>query len=124
MVDELRPRFCPPRDAPGRGHLLVDRVLAEIGVRGATDPAVSAVGAASWIQIVPTPAIPDEVWDWGLDRGESAVLALALEPPASQAVLDDLDARRCAASLGISTQGTRGLMLVAKRLGLFTEPLQ
>ncbi len=29
--------------------------------------------------------------------------------------------RRCAASLGVPTQGTLGLMLVAKRLGLIPE---
>jgi predicted nucleic acid-binding protein len=39
----------------------------------------------------------------------------------SQAILDDLDAHHCAASLGISTQGTLGLMLVAKGLGLIAE---
>ena len=80
-----------------------------------------AVDAAPWIQTVPTPPIPQEVTDWGLDPGESAVLALALEQPGSQAILDDLDARRCAASLGISTQGTLGLILVAKGLGLIAE---
>jgi predicted nucleic acid-binding protein len=108
-------------DEPGVPVAVPDRVLAEIGVRGASDPAMIAVGAAPWIQIVPTPAIPKDVSDWGLDPGESAVLALALEQPGSQAILDDLDARRCAASLGISTQGTLGLLVVAKRLGLIAE---
>ncbi len=108
-------------DEPGVPVVVPDRVLAEIGAPGATDPAVIAVGAATWIQVVPTPTIPDEVSDWGLDPGESAVLALALEQPGSQAILDDLDARRCATSLGLSTQGTLGLMLVAKQLGLIAE---
>jgi predicted nucleic acid-binding protein len=98
-----------------------DRVLAEIGARGGSDPAVIAVGAAPWIQVVPTPPIPKEVSDWGLDPGESAVLAVALEQPGSQAILDDLDARHCAASLGVSTQGTLGPMVVAKQLGLIPE---
>ena len=108
-------------DEPGVPVVVPDRVLAEIGAHGATDPAVIAVGAATWIQVVPTPTIPEEVSDWGLDPGESAVLALALEQPGSQAILDDLDARRCATSLGLSTQGTLGLMLVAKQLGLIAE---
>jgi predicted nucleic acid-binding protein len=108
-------------DEPGVPVVVPDRVLAEIGAHGATDPAVIAVRAAAWIQVVPTPTIPDEVSDWGLDPGESAVLALALEQPGSQAILDDLDARRCAISLGLSTQGTLGLMLVAKQLGLIAE---
>jgi predicted nucleic acid-binding protein len=108
-------------DEPGVPVVVPDRVLAEIGAHGATDPAVLAVGAASWIQVVPAPTIPKEVSDWGLDPGESAVLALALEQPGSQAILDDLDARHCAASLNIPTQGTLGLMVVAKRLGLISE---
>lgn len=108
-------------DEPGVSLVVPDRVLAEIGVRGATDPAVIAVGAAPWIQVVPTPPIPKEVSDWGLDPGESAVLAVALEQPGSQAILDDLAARRCAASLGLSIQVTLGLMVVAKRLGLVPE---
>jgi predicted nucleic acid-binding protein len=95
--------------------------MREIGAHGATDPAVIAVGAAPWIQVVPDPSIPKPIVDWGLDADESAVLALALEHPGSQAILDDLAARRCAGSLGIATQGTLGLMLVAKRLGLIPE---
>jgi predicted nucleic acid-binding protein len=108
-------------DEPGVPVVVPDRVIAEIGVRGPADPAVIAVGAASWIQVAPTPPIPRAVSDWGLDPGESAVLALALEQPGSQVILDDLDARRCAASLGLSIQGTLGLMVVAKRLGLIPE---
>lgn len=106
---------------PGVSVVVPDRVLAEIGPHGATDPAAIAVGAASWIQVVPAPAIPGEVSDWGLDPGESAVLALALEQPGPQAILDDLDARRCAASPKIPTQGTLGLMVVAKPIGLIPE---
>jgi predicted nucleic acid-binding protein len=106
---------------PGVPVVVPDRVMGEIGAHGATDPAVIAVGAASWIQVVPDPMIPRLVVDCGLDAGESAVLALALEHPGSQAILDDLTARRCAGSLGIATQGTLGLMLVAKRLGLIPE---
>jgi hypothetical protein len=38
-----------------------DVVVGEIGAHGTTDPAVVAVHAASWLQIVPTPSIPKEV---------------------------------------------------------------
>jgi predicted nucleic acid-binding protein len=106
---------------PGVPVVVPDRVVAEIGAHGPTDPAVIAVGAATWIQVTPDPVIPQQVEDWGLDAGESAVLALAWEQPGSQAILDDLSARHCAASLGIPTQGTLGLMLVAKQLGLIPQ---
>jgi predicted nucleic acid-binding protein len=106
---------------PGVPVVVPDRVVAEIGAHGATDPAVIAVAASPWIQVVPDPVIPQQVVNWSLDAGESAVLALALEQPGSQAILDDLAARHCAASLGIPTQGTLGLMVVAKQLGLIPE---
>ena len=108
-------------DEPGVPVVVPDRVIAEIGARGAADPAVIAVAAAPWIQVVPTPAIPPVIASSGLDPGESAVLALALQQAGSQAILDDLAARRCTASLGIPIQGTLGLMLVAKRLGMIAE---
>jgi predicted nucleic acid-binding protein len=98
-----------------------DRVVAEIGVHGATDPAMIAVAATPWIQVAADPVIPQQVEDWGLDAGESAVLALAWEQPGSQAILDDLAARHCATSLGIPTQGTLGLIRVAKQLWLIPE---
>jgi predicted nucleic acid-binding protein len=106
---------------PGVPVVVPDQIIAEIGAHGATDPAVIAVAASPWIRVFPNPILPKDVTDWGLDPGESAVLALALEEPGSQAILDDLAARHCAASLGISTQGTLGLMVVAKQLGLIPE---
>ena len=53
-----------------------------------------------------------------LDAGESVVLALALARPGSQAILDDRAARRRARALGVDLQGTLGLVLVAKRIGM------
>jgi predicted nucleic acid-binding protein len=67
---------------------------------------------------VPTPTIPEAVLVWDLHAGESAVLAVALEEHDSMVILDDLQARRCAQALNIQTQGTLGLVLVAKQLGL------
>ena len=85
---------------------------------GPNDPAVLAVKQSSWLQIVPTPPIPASVQAWTLDAGESAVLAVALEQENSQAILDDLAARRCARALNLPLQGTLGLILVARELGM------
>jgi predicted nucleic acid-binding protein len=108
-------------DEPGVPAVVPDVVVSEIGAHGAKDPAVLAVQSASWLKVVTPPIIPTEVAAWGLDAGEAAVLAIALAQPGTQAVLDDLAARRCAAALGIPTQGTLGLILVAKRLGMIPE---
>lgn len=106
---------------PGVPAVVPDVVDGEIGAHGSNDPAVLAVQAAPWLNVVTAPALPAEVAAWGLDVGEAAVLAVALGRPGTQAVLDDLAARRCAAALGIPTQGTLGLVLVAKQLGMIPE---
>lgn len=103
---------------PGVPLLVPDAVLAEIGYRDPNDPAALAVQQAPWIQVVPTPRIPDAVLAWDLDAGESAVLAVALEQSEPMVILDDQAARRCARVLGLASQGTLGLVLAAKRQGL------
>jgi predicted nucleic acid-binding protein len=100
---------------PGIPVLVPDAVLAEISRLGPHDPAIQAVQRSPWIQIVTTPAVPDVVLVWDLGAGETAVLTVALEVPDSMAVMDDQPARRCARVLGIPTQGTLGLVLVAKQ---------
>lgn len=46
------------------------------------------------------------------------MLAWAHSHPGTEAIVDDLAARRCAASLGIPVRGTLGLVLMAKRRGI------
>jgi predicted nucleic acid-binding protein len=103
---------------PGVPVLVPDAVLEEISRLGPHDPAIRAVQGSPWIQIVTTPVIPDVVRVWDLGAGETAVLAVALEAPDSMAVMDDQPARRCARVLGVPTQGTLGLVLLAKQQGL------
>lgn len=58
---------------------------------------------------------------WTLGAGETAVLSSALANPPLRAVIDDMDARRCAQTLGIPFLGTGGLLVLAKRRGLLTS---
>lgn len=52
-----------------------------------------------------------------LGRGERAVIALALATSASLVLIDDWDARRVAASVGLRVSGTVAVLAVAKRDG-------
>ncbi len=52
-----------------------------------------------------------------LGRGESEVIALALELGTAEAVLDDLRARQTAEQFGIEVVGVLGLLLRSKRRG-------
>lgn len=64
-----------------------------------------------------TPTLPRSA---SLGAGERDVLWLAMETADSVAVLDDRDARRVAAQLGIPLTGTLGLLVDAKRRALIS----
>ena len=93
-------------------------VRDEVCRRGLTDPTARAVDRVDWLEVVPSPGLPESVLAWGLGRGESAVLALALEGPDHEVILDDRQARRCASMLGLPSLGTLSLVLRAKELGM------
>ncbi len=59
------------------GVIVPDVVIAEIGARGPSDPAVQAVRQCPWIQVLSAPPIAGEFQSWNFDPGESAVIALA-----------------------------------------------
>lgn len=61
--------------------------------------------------------VPSTISEWSLGKGESAVLALALDRRAT-AILDDAAARRAAKALGVRVTGTFGVIVRAKRRGL------
>ncbi|HSL84983.1 MAG TPA: DUF3368 domain-containing protein [Thermoanaerobaculia bacterium] len=61
--------------------------------------------------------VPEEIAGWDLGAGESQVLRFAVANPGWEAVLDDLEARRCARSLGVPVTGTLGVVLRAKQAG-------
>jgi predicted nucleic acid-binding protein len=64
---------------------------------------------------------------WDLGAGESEVLSYALAHPNQTVMIDDAAARRCAIDLNISTLGTGGMIVLAKRRGLISsvaEPIQ
>ncbi len=92
-------------------------VAKEIRRRGTSDAAAQAIETETWIQVIESPPIPPAIVLWGLGPGESAVLTETLSRPGAHAVIDDLAARRCAASLGLKVNGTLGLVLLAKQSG-------
>lgn len=52
-----------------------------------------------------------------MGAGESSVPTWAYVHPGTEAIVDDLAERRCAAALGISVRGTLGLVVRAKQRG-------
>jgi predicted nucleic acid-binding protein len=97
--------------------IVPETVAAEIGIRGETDPTARALADAPWLIVTQTPPIPAQIQSWGLGPGESSVLAWAYAHPGTEAIMDDLLARRYAEVLRIPVRGTLGLVLVAKQRG-------
>jgi predicted nucleic acid-binding protein len=110
---------------PGVTVIVPDAVLVELSNPDPDDPAAVAARSTDWIQVVPTPAIPESVRARKLGAGETAVIAMALaEDDAAETdedhvdiVLDDGKARRFAESLGLRVQGTLAFLLIGKKTG-------
>jgi len=99
-------------------EIVVPEIVAtEIEVRGQSDPTAQAIANTAWLVVTQTPPVPPQIQSWGLGPGESSVLAWAHVHPGSEAIIDDLAARRCAAAFNIPVRGTLGLALIAKQRG-------
>ncbi len=95
--------------------LVPEPVAFEIRQKGPDDISAKSLAGIPWIAVVPAPTVPQPILEWGLGPGESSVLALAFQNRGIDAIIDDLAARKCAASLGIPVRGTPGIVLAAKR---------
>lgn len=93
-------------------------VMAELERRGPEDPTVRTVTEAEWLRVVEAPSATADILDWDLGPGETSVLAWCAAKPGTEAILDDLVARRCAQSTGIPVRGTLGLVLLGKKQGV------
>jgi predicted nucleic acid-binding protein len=103
-------------------HIFVPTAVAkEILARGKSDVTAKAIESTPWIEIIPAAPIPEAIASWGLGLGESSVLAVAAARPDVTAIIDDLNGRKCAVSLGIPVRGTLGIVLAAKRRGVIRQ---
>lgn len=93
-------------------------VAAEIQAYGSTDVTAVALNNTDWLVVQETPPAPNVIQSWDLGLGESAVLTWGYINPGTEVILDDLAARRCAATLGIPSRGTLGIVITAKQRGV------
>jgi uncharacterized protein len=103
------------------GEVVFPLIVLDEVMRGAAhDPAARLVAQATsdWLRVEHADRPHPLVNRRGLDRGEIAVLSVALEHPGATVVLDDLAARREADRLKIEETGTLGLLLMGKELGI------
>ena len=96
-------------------------VAMEILQRGQQDITATAIEQTEWLITKSIAGIPTIITEWRLGAGESSVLALANEHPGTEAIIDDLAGRKCAASLSIPVRGTLGIVLIAKKRNLIPK---
>ena len=102
-------------------HIVVpEAVWQEVVCGGQEDTAACQLARQAWPLRTDVVASP-RVAEWGLGAGETGVLSHALANPGLRAVIDDMDARRCAKTLNIPIFGTGGLLVLAKRRGLISS---
>jgi predicted nucleic acid-binding protein len=109
-IHPLLPKLFPDLVVP-------EAVWAEVVSRTHNDPATRGLPKSDWARKLATP-ISQDVMEWGLGAGETAVLSYAQYNCGYTAIVDDREARRCANVLNISIIGTAGVVVLAKRRGL------
>ncbi|MGF1495899.1 MAG: DUF3368 domain-containing protein [Elainellaceae cyanobacterium] len=92
-------------------------VWEEVTTSKPSDVAAQQLKTVLWVRQVQSLVTP-VVAAWDLGKGESEVLSWVTEHLSYAAIVDDLAARRCAASLGLTVLGTGSILLLAKRRGL------
>jgi len=93
-------------------------VATEIREYGETDVTAVALKNTDWLVVQETPPVPNVIQTWDLGLGESDVLTWGYANPGTEVILDDLAARRCAATLRIPVRGTLGIVIAAKQRGI------
>ncbi len=74
--------------------------------------------APPWLTVVPLSSPLSPLSVAALDKGESAVIQLAIEQGWLRVSIDELQGRRIAAALGVRVVGSLGLIARAKTLGI------
>lgn len=108
---ELLPSLFTEIIVPGQ-------VYSEVTAKGDVDLVSRTLLSRSWVKKIDDIAVAPSVLSWDLGRGESAVVSYALLNENFWAIIDDREARRCAASLSCRYMGTVGAIVLAKKRGV------
>jgi len=100
--------------------IVPDGVYQEITRHRISDPAID------WLkiqkpEIFESVEVPTIISDWSLGKGETEVLAFALQNKGFTAVLDDRAAKNCAEAFSIDVCGTIAVIIKARQTGLTPE---
>lgn len=100
------------------GRVVVTRAVLEEVMAGGPRPGARELAEAlrdGWVRGAPTPS---ETWRFAeLGTGEASTIALALRHPGALVLMDDVPGRERAASEGIETLDSAGVLQRADRAG-------
>lgn len=116
VIDQLR---LLQKRFGGKKVIIPQAVLREVVEQGRGQPGASEVEGADWIDVR---SIRNRsmvrLLEAELDRGEAEAIVLAHEIGAEIILLDEREARKVVARMGLKPLGTIGILLWAKREGL------
>lgn len=101
-----------------KSWIIPNGVVREVEKKRSIEPYLSGLSCNSHVIQKNSSTTHPLIAAWDLGQGESEVLSLALEKDGACVVLDDLQARKCAALFDIPLIGSIGLIILAKRKGL------
>ena len=97
--------------------LVPQEVCEEIAAGGASGFGVAAFDRATWLRRWPQRIEPSPLLHRALDRGEAAVIQLALNEGVSRVCIDEPVGRRLARLNGLTVTGSIGVLLRARKEG-------
>ena len=102
------------------GWIIPEGVIAEVTRKRALEPYLVELAKHAQVIRKSVATVSPAIAAWDLGRGESEVLTVALTAPDPRTgvVLDDLQARKCAALYAIPLIGSLGLLILAKQRGV------
>ncbi len=92
-------------------------VVEEVTAGGATGFGLTEFHAAAWLRRWPAPVVPAPLLRNSLDKGESAVIQLALNEGITHVCIDEPGGRRLARLCGLNVTGAIGVLIRARREG-------
>lgn len=95
--------------------IMIPHAVAQEILAGSVDDPARLLIEQHYFPVVAPFQISNEVVQWNLGAGETAVLEFALANLGWTAILDDGAARRCAKAINIPVKGTLGIVLLAKQ---------
>ncbi len=101
--------------------VIPEGVFEEIIAHKEHDRAIEWLKAQDYQAIIKSVEVPAIISEWNLGKGESQVIAFAVQNNDFTAAIDDKAAKKCAEVFNIRISGTIAIIIRARKKGLASE---